>query len=144
MVLTSKTTTNAHMGYGVRSPTSAAQLAAVGGVSLLTLAIGMIASANWVNLPCPHPDRGRNPASRNDYGSTHPRRSHARYGCSGSRYFSGNTTWDTVKAFCAALKDHYNDPAPGLGKTCLHSLVDEIKLDGSMGANWSSAAATGA
>ena len=37
---------------------------------------------------------------------------------------------DTVKAFCAALKDRFNDPASGLGKAYLRLLVDEIKLDG--------------
>ena len=37
---------------------------------------------------------------------------------------------ETVKAFCAALKDRFNDPASGLGKAYLRLLVDEIKLDG--------------
>ena len=36
---------------------------------------------------------------------------------------------DTVKAFCAALKDRFNDPTSGLGKAYLRLLVDEIKLD---------------
>ena len=37
---------------------------------------------------------------------------------------------DTAKAFFAALKDRFNDPASGLGKAYLRLLVDEIKLDG--------------
>ena len=37
---------------------------------------------------------------------------------------------ETVKAFCAALKDRFNDPTSGLGKAYLRLLVDEIKLDG--------------
>ena len=37
-------------GHAMRSPATHAQLAAVGGVSLLALATGMIAPANWVNL----------------------------------------------------------------------------------------------
>ena len=37
---------------------------------------------------------------------------------------------DTVKAFCAARKERFTDPASGLGKADLRLLVDEIKLDG--------------
>jgi site-specific DNA recombinase len=37
---------------------------------------------------------------------------------------------DTVKTFCVALKERFNDPASGLGKAYLRLLVDEIKLDG--------------
>ncbi|MCC7487748.1 MAG: zinc ribbon domain-containing protein [Burkholderiales bacterium] len=37
---------------------------------------------------------------------------------------------NTVDAFCAALKDRFNDPASGLGKAYLRLLVDEIKLAG--------------
>ena len=37
---------------------------------------------------------------------------------------------DTMKAFCAALKERFTDPASGLGKAYLGLLVDEIKLDG--------------
>ena len=37
---------------------------------------------------------------------------------------------DTVKAFCAAPKERFTDPASGLGKAYLRLLVDEIKLDG--------------
>ena len=37
---------------------------------------------------------------------------------------------DTVKAFCAALKERFTDPTSGLGKAYLRLLVDEIKLDG--------------
>ena len=37
---------------------------------------------------------------------------------------------DTVKAFCTALKQRFNDPASGLGKAYLRLLVDEIKLHG--------------
>ncbi len=36
---------------------------------------------------------------------------------------------DTVKTFCVALKERFNDPASGLGKAYLRLLVDEIKLD---------------
>ena len=37
---------------------------------------------------------------------------------------------DTVKTFCVALKERFNDPTSGLRKAGLHLLVDEIKLDG--------------
>ncbi len=37
---------------------------------------------------------------------------------------------DTVKAFCAALRERFNDPASGLGKAYLRLLIDEIKLYG--------------
>jgi hypothetical protein len=37
---------------------------------------------------------------------------------------------DTFKAFCAALKDRFNDLVSGLGKAYLRLLVNEIKLDG--------------
>lgn len=37
---------------------------------------------------------------------------------------------DTVKAFCAALKERFNDPASGLGKAYLRLLVDDITLHG--------------
>jgi len=37
---------------------------------------------------------------------------------------------ETVKAFCAALKERFNDPTSGLGKAYLRLLVDEIRLDG--------------
>ena len=37
---------------------------------------------------------------------------------------------DTVKTFCVALKERFNDPTSGLGKAYLRLLVDEIKLDG--------------
>ena len=37
---------------------------------------------------------------------------------------------DTVKAFCTALKERFNDPSSGLGKAYLRLLVDEIRLDG--------------
>jgi FtsP/CotA-like multicopper oxidase with cupredoxin domain len=40
----------AHSEHGMGSQATVPQLAAVGGVSLLALAIGMIAPANWVNL----------------------------------------------------------------------------------------------
>ena len=39
-----------HAGHAMASDVTRAQLAAVGGVSLLALAIGMIAPANWLNL----------------------------------------------------------------------------------------------
>ena len=37
---------------------------------------------------------------------------------------------DTVKTFCAALKERFTDPTSGLGKAYLRLLVDDIKLDG--------------
>ena len=37
---------------------------------------------------------------------------------------------DTVKVFCAALKERFEDPTSGLGKAYLRLLVDEIKLNG--------------
>ncbi len=37
---------------------------------------------------------------------------------------------ETVKAFCGALKERFNDPTSGLGKAYLRLLVDEIRLDG--------------
>jgi len=37
---------------------------------------------------------------------------------------------DTVKAFCSALKERFNDPTSGLGKAYLRLLVDEISLQG--------------
>ena len=40
----------AHDHHGMRSSVTATQLAAVSGISILTLTIGMIAPANWVNL----------------------------------------------------------------------------------------------
>jgi manganese oxidase len=43
-------TTHEHHGMAMESPVTRAQLAAVSGISVLTLAFGMIAPANWVNL----------------------------------------------------------------------------------------------
>ena len=37
---------------------------------------------------------------------------------------------DTVKAFCSALKQRFNDATSGLGKAYLRLLLDEIKLQG--------------
>lgn len=39
-----------HGGHGMESDATVPQLAAVGGVSVLALALGMVAPANWVNL----------------------------------------------------------------------------------------------
>jgi hypothetical protein len=39
---------------------------------------------------------------------------------------------ETIKAFCAALKERFADPASGLGKAYLRLLVDEIRLDGNV------------
>lgn len=83
----------AHSGNAMASDATGPQLAAVGGVSLLALAIGMVAPANWVNLslsakevggaimpPGMIMDRDTPAAAMIDMAAVDPRQVTARYG----------------------------------------------------------------
>ena len=82
-----------HGGHDTHTDATTPQLAAVGGVSLLALAIGMAAPANWVNLnlsahdvggvimpPGMIMDRDTPAAAMRDMAAIHPREITARYG----------------------------------------------------------------
>jgi hypothetical protein len=84
---------NAHGGHGMKTDATLPQLAAVGGVSAMALAIGMAAPANWVNLALSAHDVGKlimppgmgmdrdTPAdAMRDMAAVHPRQVTARFG----------------------------------------------------------------
>lgn len=82
-----------HAGHGMKTDATTPQLAAVGGVSLLALAIGMVAPANWVNMtlsahdvggaimpPGMIMDRDTPAEAMRDMAAVHPREVRARHG----------------------------------------------------------------
>jgi FtsP/CotA-like multicopper oxidase with cupredoxin domain len=84
---------HSHSGHGMQTDATVPQLAAVGGVSFLALAIGMAAPANWVNLslsardvggaimpPGMIMDRNTPAEAMLDMAAVHPRFITARYG----------------------------------------------------------------